>query len=392
LNKKIIVVSAFLLMLCLGGIYAWSLIASELVNHSGYSTTQTQIIFGMVIGIFPLAMIGAGKLAPTVGISRLSLASAVLYASGYLLAGFSQGSFPLVLIGIGLISGMGTGLGYWIALTIPVLLFPDKKGLITGITSAGFGLGALAFSKLAGLILESGRDVFQLFIIIAISYGLVIFTASRFIKIDNSGQKTWESASRGSLLKDSSFLKLFLGIFFGTFAGLLIVGSLKFIGVEFGMDDSIVVLSVSLISVANFTGRIFWGAVSDRVGAGLSIVLALLLQAAGIILLTLPSLSTTAFLFITLMVGMGFGGNFVLFAKETAQIFGVSQLGSVYPYIFLGYAAAGIGGPIAGGLLNDWSGSFTFSIYGAACMSFAGVLMFLLPMAGGRKNDELAEF
>ncbi len=31
----------------------------------------------------------------------------------------------------------------------------------------------------------------------------------------------------------------------------------------------------------------------------------------------------------------GFGGNFVLFAKETAQVFGVQKLGLIYPYVGL---------------------------------------------------------
>ncbi|MBB6479951.1 MFS transporter [Spirochaeta isovalerica] len=389
MNKKITVVSAFLLMLCLGGVYAWSLIASELVNSFGYTTTETQIIFGLLIAVFPLTMIGAGKLAPVIGPSRISLASAFLFTSGYLLAGLSRGSFPAVLIGISLFSGMATGLGYWVALTIPVQLYPERKGLITGLTSAGFGLGALVLSKLAGFVLQSGRDVFQLFVIIAVLYGLIILFASRFIKIDNSLNRVSTPASSIRVVKNPVFLKLFLGIFFGTFAGLLIVGSLKLIGMESGMDNNIIILSVSLLSVANFTGRIFWGAVSDRIGAGLSIVAALFIQAAGISLLSISSLSGTKFLLVTLIIGLGFGGNFVLFARETAQKFGVAQLGSVYPYVFLGYAAAGIGGPVIGGLLNDLNGTFSFSIYIAALMSLAGALLYFPSLSLFRQRKSI---
>jgi OFA family oxalate/formate antiporter-like MFS transporter len=41
---------------------------------------------------------------------------------------------------------------------------------------------------------------------------------------------------------------------------------------------------------------------------------------------------------LSIFMGFGFGGNFVLFAKETAQIFGVQKHGLIYPYVLLGYA------------------------------------------------------
>ena len=66
----------------------------------------------------------------------------------------------------------------------------------------------------------------------------------------------------------------------------------------------------------------------------------------------------------------------MLFAKETAQIFGVKNLGIVYPYVFLGYAIAGIAGPLSGGLLYDLSGTYSYAIILASVMSFVGSLLF----------------
>ena len=68
----------------------------------------------------------------------------------------------------------------------------------------------------------------------------------------------------------------------------------------------------------------------------------------------------------------------MLFAKETAQEFGVGNLGIVYPYIFVGYAIAGIAGPFSGGLLFDLTGSYSSAIILASVMSLAGSLLFLL--------------
>lgn len=81
---------------------------------------------------------------------------------------------------------------------------------------------------------------------------------------------------------------------------------------------------------------------------------------------------------LSVLIGFGFGSNFVLFAKASATAFGVANLGLVYPYVFLGYAIAGIAGPFSEGYLYDLSGNFSAAIYLAALMSLAGSLLFLI--------------
>lgn len=54
-------------MICLGGVYAWSLIASELMSVYNFTATQSQLIFGTIIAIFPTTMIFVGQLARKAG-------------------------------------------------------------------------------------------------------------------------------------------------------------------------------------------------------------------------------------------------------------------------------------------------------------------------------------
>ena len=56
------------------------------------------------------------------------------------------------------------------SLTIPVKWFPGRKGLVTGIAAAGFGLGAIALSALAEFVLQMDKDIFYLFRVIGIVY------------------------------------------------------------------------------------------------------------------------------------------------------------------------------------------------------------------------------
>ncbi len=151
MNKKALltIFSAFVLMLMLGSIYAWSLFVPFLKSDFGFSALQTQFIFGSVIGIFSVTMIFVNPYIAKYGIRKILLTSAIIYAIAYLLTLFSDGNFWLVWIGIGLLGGISTGIGYLASVSIPVMWFPEKKGLITGIVSAGFGGGAILHSFFA---------------------------------------------------------------------------------------------------------------------------------------------------------------------------------------------------------------------------------------------------
>lgn len=56
-------------------------------------------------------------------------------------------------------------------------------------------------------------------------------------------------------LKSPDLYQLIFGFFFGTFAGLLIVGSLKPIGSQQNVNDDILIIGVSVFAFANFVER-----------------------------------------------------------------------------------------------------------------------------------------
>ena len=378
MKRFLTVIASFIIMLCIGSLYAWSIIASELIDKYGFSASQSQIIFGLIIAVFPVTMIFVGQLGKKIKHRYFGYISGLLFLTGYLIASFSQGNFILIVLGIGLLAGIATGFGYWLSLTSPVSWFPDKKGLITGIAAAGFGLGAVFMSNIAEVLLLKGYDVLQLLQIIGISYGLIVIVLSNFIyQVNSQTSVKEEQVSVSELLKTKTYKKLFAGIFLGTFAGLLIIGSLSLIGGQYDISKHSLVLGVSIFAVSNFLGRLIWGYISDHLGSSLTVFFALLVQSVSIIALNVFTLTDVSYMILSFLIGFGFGGNFVLFARETAQVFGVKNLGIIYPYVFIGYAIAGIAGPFSGGLLFDISGSFFYAITLASFMSMAGSLLFL---------------
>lgn len=376
MKKYLTILASFIIMLCLGGVYAWSIMASELIEKYDFSSTQTQLIFGTVIAVFPVTMIFVGKLAQWMQARVLAWISAVLFLLGYLLAGFSNGNFYLIFLGVGILSGIGTGFGYLVSLTMPVKWFPNRKGLVTGIAAAGFGLGAIAFSTIAEMILVSGRNLLNLFTTIGLVYGGLIFLFANLIFQPKTAVGA-RSVVKTNFLSSKIFRRLFSGIFLGTFSGLLIIGSLKIIGGQSDISNQMLILGVSLFALSNFAGRLFWGFLSDSISAGLIIFLALTIQASAILLLGYMTLNGYSYLLLSMLIGFGFGGNFVLFAKETATIYGLHNLGIIYPYVLVGYAIAGIAGPLSGGMLFDYFGDYRYAVLLAGMISFSGGLLFL---------------
>ncbi|MBN2485163.1 MAG: MFS transporter [Bacteroidales bacterium] len=375
-KKYLTLSSSFLIMLCLGSVYAWSIMASELTEKFNFAAAQTQLIFGALIAIFPATMIFANKLAKKIMPKNLGHLSGILFLAGYVLAGFSNGNFLLLFSGISILAGLATGLGYWVALTVPVQWFPGRKGLVTGISAAGFGLGAYLMSVLSEIVLSKGASVFHVFSLTGLLYGTLIVAFSTFIFQPFHNVETQKYTNNRFLLSPG-FIKLFFGIFAGTFSGLLVIGNLKLIGGAGSIPNHLLIAGISLLAVSNFFGRLIWGFLSDYVPAALCVFLALALQSVSIFLFSPEYLNHRSYIILSALTGFGFGGNFVLFAKETTRIYGTDNLGRIYPYVFLGYALAGISGPISGGLLFDFFNGFTYPVFLAALVSFFGSLLFL---------------
>lgn len=378
MKKYLTIVASFGIMMCIGSVYAWSIVAAELIENYGFSVAQSQIIFGALIAMFPITMIFVGQLSKRTKHSLFGYVSGVFFFLGYILAGFSEGNFVVIFLGVGVLGGVATGMGYWVSLTLPVQWFPEKKGLVTGIASAGFGLGALFMSEIAEIFFVRGYDVLFVLKFFGIAYGLIIMVSSIFLyQTKKEKVNVVESVKISQFIKTSYFKKLTTGIFLGSFAGLLIIGSLKIIGSQYEIAKHILVMGVAFFAIANFLGRLAWGYLSDIWSGSLNIFLALLFQSLSILMLNVLDHSEASYLIVASLIGFGFGGNFVLFAKETAQVYGVKNLGVVYPYVFIGYALAGISGPISGGLLYDATNSYFYAIVLASFMSLMGSVLFL---------------
>jgi len=376
MQKKRTAIAAFLIMLCLGSVYAWSIFVPELTKTYQLTTAQTQIIFGTIISVFTLTMIGASKLLIKPGPRIIATLSGLLFFVGYLVAFFSKGEFLVIWLGIGLLGGIGTGMGYLVCLSVPVKWYPEKKGLITGLVVAGFGAGAILLTYLTEFLLRRNVDVLEIFLYAGILYGLVITTSAQFIT-EPIVAVNKKQPNTIAFWKYTAFYQLLFGIFAGTFAGLLVVGNLKPIAQLDKISDYIIPLSISLFAVANFVGRIVWGLLSDRFNNIYLIPTALIAESLAALAFLFFTGYDLLFLVLSIIIGFCFGANFVLFAKDTIFKFGIERYEKVYPFIFLGYGFAGVAGPIVGGQVVDITGSYQVAVVIALILNVLAAITYV---------------
>jgi len=426
-NRWLIVVAAIVIQLCLGSIYAWSVFTPKL-NASvaqggfGFSRTQTQAIFSVGLATFAVVMVLAGRWQAKKGPRIVALSGGVLLGLGYILARFLGGTFAGQVVCIGLIGGAGIGLAYVCPIAVGMKWFPDKKGLITGLAVAGFGLGALLWIKLAdtwahlldriGVLGTFG--LYGVIFLVAVSLGsiLMVNPPAGWKPAGWNPEQTPAAGGRpasaathllpAQMLRTRQFYMLWVMFIFSAMAGLMTIGVIKLFGIAalkangYGEAAASAAAGTAMgvfFSLANGAGRIVWGALSDRLGRRLS--LALMAASQGVMMLLFFSLARNASLLslAAAIVGFNFGGNFALFPTATADFFGSAHVGQNYGWVFTAYGVGGIAGPLMAGKFADmgkagevsaWLPAFLIS--GVLCLVAAGIALALRPLrtaAGG---------
>ncbi|MCP4201461.1 MAG: OFA family MFS transporter [bacterium] len=307
---------------------------------------------------------------------------------------------------IGFVVGAGIGFAYVCPIAALVKWFPQHKGLVSGLAVAGFGFGAYLFSRefgALGFIREFG--IVPFFVVHGLVCFVVVTLGALLLKnpptveqasataqaatVADTEESTWQQTVR-----QPAFYALWLMFFSGAMAGLMVIGIIKVfageqlvaaaeaVGSLTSADQSGLMLkgaaAVGWLAIFNALGRIVWGFVSDSIGRTMTFVAMFTLQA--ITLFVLAGMQTEVTLAIAAsVVGFNFGGNFALFPSATADLFGASNLGANYGWVFTSYGIAGVVGIIAGNAAKVMTGSYAaaFSLAAVLCLVSAALALSL---------------
>ncbi len=369
-------------------VYAWSVFLKPLMAEFGWATAETSLAFTILLLTFAFVMIPAGRLNDKIGPRKVASLGGVLLGLGFILASFTT-SLPWLYLSYGIVSGAGIALAYVTPIATCVKWFPDKKGLITGIIIAGFGLSSAFLAPLATYLMATvgWRMAFE---VLGVIFLVVAVVGAQGLKVPPQGYcpAGWQPPTtvQGApvqdytwrqMLKTKKFWMIWLMFTFGTTAGLGVIGHVAKFAQEAGMDAILASLAVSVLAIFNGLGRVAWGGISDKIGRVKAMTIMFVIEAAVMFIL----IGTTGVLLFAAVavVGFCFGGNLSIFPSTTAEFFGTKYYGMNYGIVFTAYGIGGVLGPYLAGAIFDSLGSYlwAFQIAGVLC-AIAVVISLLL--------------
>ncbi|MBR0600114.1 OFA family MFS transporter [Sinanaerobacter chloroacetimidivorans] len=393
LKKKrwFILGASLIINLCIGSGYAWSVFAGPLIKTFGWTAAATALTFTIANAVSPITMITGGKIQDKYGPKWVIFAGGILFGGGIFLSGLTT-SLAWLYVSYGIIAGFGMGLVYSCTIANTVKFFPDKRGLVGGLATAGYGSGAIIFAPVAQQIIASSGVLFT-FKTLGIIYLIIILAGSQFIITAPAGYKPegWEppaitasSANTGKdktwsqMLADPLFYLLVIMFIIGAMAGLMIISQASPIAQEvIGVEPALAALAVSCVAIANTTGRVVWGWVSDKIGRYNALPVMYILS--GLMMFALSTVGAGdfgKFVPIVMAIGFCFGGFMGVFPALTADSFGAKNNGVNYGFMFTGFAIGGYVGPVMAATVKAANnGDYTNAFLIAAALSLVGILL-----------------
>jgi MFS family permease len=315
-------------------------------------------------------MVPAGRLQDRLGPRLVASIGGVLTGLGLIVASFaSPASILPAVLGFGLLAGTGFGLGYAAATPAAVKWFPpEKKGLITGLVVAGFGIAPVYIAPLSKHLLAT-YGLSASFRVLGVAFLVVATGFSQLIRNPAPGSAAPKAATAGAgrgggdlgwrdVIRTPAFWMLWIQYACAATAGLMIIGHMaKIVAVQSANTIQIGFVFVALLAAFNAGGRVIAGVISDYIGRAVTIALVCVTQA--LVMFFFSGFSTVpGFVLGAAVVGFSYGACLSLFPATAADYWGTKNMGLNYGILFTAWGVGGVVGPTLAGRIADATGSY----------------------------------
>ncbi|HEY1970784.1 MAG TPA: OFA family MFS transporter, partial [Pseudonocardia sp.] len=357
--------AALSIHLAIGQAYAWSVfknpLAAVMLPGSKYAGTLTGLPFNLAIVMLGASAALFGTKVDHKGPRWAMLIASACFCTGFLIAaaGVALGQFWLVVFGYGFVGGIGLGIGYISPVSTLIKWFPDRPGMATGLAIMGFGGGALIASPWSTAMLTAfggskhANGLAETFLLHGIGYAIFMSLGWLLVRVpaDDWRPAGWDPAtvqakplittanvSANNAIKTPQFWLLWVVLCFNVTAGIGILERAAPIYQDFfkGVTPAAALTAiaagfVSILSLANMTGRIVWSSVSDLIGRkniyrfylGVGALLYIVLEVAG-------NASKAVFLICAMLILSFYGAGFATVPAYLRDLFGTYEVGAIH--------------------------------------------------------------
>lgn len=363
--------------LSIGFLYAWSVFKKAMVlpvaeGGWGWSHTEANAAYTTAVVVWAVALLIAGAIQDRIGPKWVIRLGVLFVGAGLIASSFFQDPLAMIIT-VGVVVATGIGFVYGCITPMAMKWFhPSKKGFISGITVAGFGVAAMYYAPLTSALIGSFGISHTFLIlgsgILAVGGVLSLFVdnppkgyvpaapaavaASSKTRPVNSGYDyNWKQ-----MMRTPQFYMLWIMFVFASSAGVMMIGHLASIATKQANIPNPAYI-VSLLAICNAMGRVGGGFMSDFIGRRNTMLLVFSTQLVN--MLAFNYFTTEAFIILgTIVAGFSYGSLMSTFTSITSDYWGMKNYGANYGVMYTAWGVCGIVGPLLAGWAIDTTGSY----------------------------------
>jgi OFA family oxalate/formate antiporter-like MFS transporter len=373
--------------------YAWTLFVKPLQLGTGWKLSDIQLAATLFIICQTWAQPCQGWLIDRMGPRLFISIAGVLCGIGWGGMGYAT-SLPM-LYTLYILAGIGAALVYGGSIGSALKWFTTRRGLASGIMAAGFGGGAGLFIPFIAAMLKS--DGYRAtFLWTGVIQGLVILIVAQVLRHPSeatagpaakasgaAGAVRTQHFTTGEMVRTTQFWMMYVAFVMMATGGLLLTLNTGLIAGSWGIAAGALTVAASLNAVANGASRVFWGWVSDKTGRESALIVAFILQALCLLLVTtVGRVSGTWFAITLVLTFFTWGEIYSLFPAMLADYYGTRDATSNYGVLYSAKGVASIFGGWVATLIFESTGAWTAVLMGSALLALiAAGLIFALRFA-----------
>lgn len=367
----VVVWATFVCLAVIFGVsYSFAAFFESFAKEFAAQRADVSWIFGLCGLVYFVLGAGSGMLADRWGPRMVCMTGMVFIAMGLFLTSLAQ-SLATVYLSYGLLVGLGIAFVYTPSIACVQPWFNKRRGLASGIASAGVGAGTLILPVVVSYLLieVNWREALQMMSAGVLLIGLTAgFLLKRAPNLPGSTSGQLPGLTLSATLKTPSFKWLYMGTLLGAPVMFVPFAHISAAARDAGVPDAQAVGLVGLIGIGSLVGRFAIGWLADRMGRIKTLMLMQGLMGLSY-LVWAGAQDPWMFAVFALWFGLSYGSIVSLLPAICMDLFGGRAVSAIIGTLYTGAALGNLLGPVLAGQVFDMTQSYALVIWITLCIS-----------------------
>jgi predicted MFS family arabinose efflux permease len=361
----LIVLSGVIISLCMGLRQSLGLFMRPMTADLGISAAAFGFSIALQNIVWGLSQPFVGAAADRYGARPVLIATALVYAAGLLLMGFSS-LFPGALEVAGFLAGIGTaGTGFGVLIgTVSRATPPEKRSQTVGLVAAAGSLGTLLMAPLGQGLIDGFGWQAALVAYAVIAAAMALLSGAIREPAVSYGSSPQANLKLGEALREAmahrGYLFMTLAFFACGFQLVFITTHLPSYLQICGVAPGVGATALALIGLFNTVGTYLFGLLGARYSQKHLLALIYLLRTLFIVIFLMVPVSAASTLVFASAMGFLWLGVAPLVTGIIGRVFGLTHFNTLYGVVFLSHQVGSFFGAWMGGVVFDRFGNYDF--------------------------------